>query len=355
MIQINDLDLSLLQFDFELTWSVFILNADRTLYGRYGTRSFKDRKKAVFFDRTPANIEQDGLPQDMSIPGFKSSLRAALSLHQRYQADASGQIGTSLSDKVGKPWPWKTPSQMPGIRHRACTHCHQVNSNLVLHHRAEQKQLPDQILWSYPMPDLLGMILDPQKSATIKTIVKGSETDLAGIQAGDQIISLAGQPILSPADVQWVLQQAKDGAPLKIQVQRSTAAGPELADLSIPLTPNWRRRGSFSWRWRSLRESLSKILGGESWHCDDLSAEQRTLHGLTNQQLGVIVLANMRRGKVKLLQKGDVIVRVDDQDSITNASELLAYVMQEKDPGSELVLSILRKQKPLQILVPVIK
>ena len=87
MIQINDLDLSLLQFDFELTWAAFFLNGDRTLYGRYGTRSERDRKRNVFFDRMPEHKLRDGLPQDMSIEGFKASLRSTLALHEEYVAD----------------------------------------------------------------------------------------------------------------------------------------------------------------------------------------------------------------------------------------------------------------------------
>ena len=36
IIQGWGMDLSLFQFDYELTWAVFLLNADKTIYGRYG-------------------------------------------------------------------------------------------------------------------------------------------------------------------------------------------------------------------------------------------------------------------------------------------------------------------------------
>ena len=41
----NAMDLSLFQFDYDLTFAVFFLNADKTVYGRFSSRS--DRKDAT--------------------------------------------------------------------------------------------------------------------------------------------------------------------------------------------------------------------------------------------------------------------------------------------------------------------
>ena len=38
-ISTNGLDLSLFQYDYDQSFAVFLLNADRTIYGRFGTRS----------------------------------------------------------------------------------------------------------------------------------------------------------------------------------------------------------------------------------------------------------------------------------------------------------------------------
>ena len=38
MVQANGIDLSLFQFDYDLTFAAFFMNADRTIYGRYGIR-----------------------------------------------------------------------------------------------------------------------------------------------------------------------------------------------------------------------------------------------------------------------------------------------------------------------------
>src|SRR3989442_14557967 len=45
VVQANALDLALFQFDYDLTFAAFFVNADRTIYGRYGSRS--DRKDAT--------------------------------------------------------------------------------------------------------------------------------------------------------------------------------------------------------------------------------------------------------------------------------------------------------------------
>ena len=65
LVQANTMDLALFQFDYDLTFAAFFMNADRTLYGRFGSRS--DQKEA---DR------------DISIEGFREALNAALELHR---------------------------------------------------------------------------------------------------------------------------------------------------------------------------------------------------------------------------------------------------------------------------------
>ena len=40
-VSTNGLDLSLFQFDTDQSWAVFLLNADQTIYGRFGTRSHR--------------------------------------------------------------------------------------------------------------------------------------------------------------------------------------------------------------------------------------------------------------------------------------------------------------------------
>src|SRR5690606_19866869 len=80
-VSTNGLDLSLFQFDTDQSFAVFLLNADGTIYGRFGTRSHR--------------TEWYG---DVSIEGLVKALQKALELHAEYPASKSLVAG-----KRGKP------------------------------------------------------------------------------------------------------------------------------------------------------------------------------------------------------------------------------------------------------------
>ena len=93
IIQGWGLDLSLFQFDYELTWAVFLMNADKTIYGRYGTRS--DHKDTT---------------KDISIEGLRKAMEGALELHKAYPANKK-----DLAGKTGTKQPFPTPEAIPEL------------------------------------------------------------------------------------------------------------------------------------------------------------------------------------------------------------------------------------------------
>ncbi|MDE0858531.1 MAG: hypothetical protein OSA93_00080 [Akkermansiaceae bacterium] len=93
LIDTNSLDLSRFQFDYDLSLSALILNADGTTYGRFG--SWKHQKD----------------PAQKSIKGFKASLTAALSLHKFYPKNKA-----RLKGKQPRPLSYKTPLEIPQNR-----------------------------------------------------------------------------------------------------------------------------------------------------------------------------------------------------------------------------------------------
>src|SRR5216117_4403238 len=94
LVQANALDLALFQFDYDLTFAIFLLNADKTIYGRFGSRS--DRKDAA---------------KDISMEGFRKALAAALDLHKRYPANKA-----ALSGKQNPTPRFKVPEEYPSLR-----------------------------------------------------------------------------------------------------------------------------------------------------------------------------------------------------------------------------------------------
>src|SRR5207253_4645303 len=75
VINANALDLSLFQFDYDLSFSTLCFNGDGTVYGRYG--SWTHQKNAQ--DKTTAN--------------FKHALEAALDIHHNYPANKAALAG----------------------------------------------------------------------------------------------------------------------------------------------------------------------------------------------------------------------------------------------------------------------
>ena len=82
----------------------------------------------------------------------------------------------------------------------------------------------------------------PETKATLLRVEKDSLAEKAGFQKGDAILALAGQPLLSMADVQWVLHHTPgEGDILKATVQR----GDKKVDLTLTLPKDWRGAKTF--------------------------------------------------------------------------------------------------------------
>jgi serine protease Do len=223
MVQGNGMDLSLFQFDYDLTFAAFFMNADKTIYGRFGTRA-----------------EYENAAKDISIEGFKGALEAALALHEGYPENKAG-----LAAKTGPEPIKKTPEAFPALlRYSAtldfdsrinqqCIHCHQIGEAQREIHWYDRKPVPDEVLYPFPMPDVLGLNFSPKHRAKISKIASGSSAEKDGFRRADEILTLDGQPIISIADVQWVLHRAPENSTLPATVNRH--GEPES---SIPLKIN---------------------------------------------------------------------------------------------------------------------
>lgn len=66
----NGLDLSLFQFDYDQSFAVFFLNADKTIYCRYGTRSHRTNWS-----------------DDVSIEGLGKAMEGVLELHKQFPSN----------------------------------------------------------------------------------------------------------------------------------------------------------------------------------------------------------------------------------------------------------------------------
>ncbi len=88
LVQMHGVDLYKFQFDGALSLAIFFMNPDGTVYGRYGSRS----GLRELSDR------------EISLAGFKKSLRGAVDLHEKYTKDRE-RVGRQLSGKLAKSEP----------------------------------------------------------------------------------------------------------------------------------------------------------------------------------------------------------------------------------------------------------
>src|SRR4029078_12847855 len=128
------------------------------------------------------------------------------------------------------PWLWtkqgisevKTPEELPTLRGKyekgldwqgkvvtSCMHCHMIEEAQRRAFRAEGKAIPEELLFPYPNPKSIGLVLDPKEKAHVQRVVEGSLVEKQGFRAGDDIVSMV-DPILSIADVQWMLNRISD-------------------------------------------------------------------------------------------------------------------------------------------------
>jgi hypothetical protein len=343
MVQANAMDLTLFQFDYDLTFAAFFLNADRTIYGRFSTRSSHDADKEI------------------TIEGFRKAMEAALDLHKGYSANPG--VPGSLAGKQPKPLTVKRPQDYPSLGGkfkpeldyagqvaRSCMHCHQVRDAERAVFRSAKKPIPNEVLFAYPLPSVIGLTLDPKEKATVTNVSRDSAAARAGLRPGDAIVSLAGQPILSVADVQWVLHHAADSAAIDAEVSRNGRN----VKLKIELANGWRRGSDISFRtstWDLRRMGTGGLL------LEDLPDADRQKLGLAATALALRVKHVGEYGEHAVakragFRKGDIIVKFDGRAEPMTESTLLAHAVQKKQPGDQVPVTVLREGERVELKLP---
>jgi len=333
MVQANAMDLTLFQFDYDLTFAAFFLNADRTIYGRFGSRS--DQKQAE---------------KEISIEGFREALAAALELHRNYPRNKQ-----ALAGKQPRPVKFKAPEAYPSLAGkykptldyegqvvRSCLHCHQVREAERESFRSHRQPIPDEVLFPYPMPDVVGLDLDPKGKARVLAVPAGSAAARAGFAAGDDILSFSGQPILSMADVQWVLHNAPQPARIPAVVRHDN----QTRNLTLELGPAWRQASDISWR--ATTWDLRKMATGGLVLKD--APEPRQGVGLRVDYVGQY--NEHAAGKKAGFQKGDVFTSADGQSTTMTEGQFLRYMLQNKMPGARVPISVSRSDEKLELQLP---
>jgi hypothetical protein len=344
VVSTNGLDLSLFQFDTDQSFAVFLLNADGTIYGRFGTRSHR--------------TEWIG---DVSIEGLAKALEGALALHKEYPKNKA-----ALAAKRGPAPAFASPEKYPTLKGRykatldykgkvvpSCIHCHQVGEAIRDVVLKKKERLSANVLFPYPHPRVVGLVLDPKEKATVSEVLSGSAAAKAGLKAGDAIQKLNGQPLLSIADVQWVLHRASgDGAALKAEVLR---AG-KTVNLTLKLEKGWRERDNISWRvstWALRRVALGGMLVTE------LPEDERKKAKVPDGAMALLVkyvapnppYNTAQRSGVR---KDDIFLSIDGKSDFRRETDLINYLLRGRKRGGKVSLVLLRggKKMTLELMLP---
>jgi hypothetical protein len=332
VVQANALDLALFQFDFDLTFAAFFMNADKTIYGRYGTRS-----------------SHDEATRDISLEGFRKSLEGALLVHRHYPAlrpSLLAKTGPKPSITVPEEYAalsrFKPTLDYQGAVAKSCLHCHQIHDAQRDVLRRARKPIPDSILYPWPHPHVVGLSLDPKERATVARVDPGSAADRAGFRPGDQLLRASGQPLLSTADFQWVLHNATEVARIETRIRREG----NVITLPLVLSKGW-RQGDISWRtstWDLRRMALGGLLL-ESLSGDELAKVKIAKVDLALRVKHLGMYGAHAVAKKAGFKKGDILVAFDGITSAMTESQLLAYVLQKTTPGEQLPVTVSRNGK----------
>src|SRR5262245_40114187 len=170
IVSTNGLDLSLFQYDTDQSFAAFMLNYDGTIYGRFGTRSHRTNWIG-----------------DVSLPGLAKALQGAIDLHAAYPKNKE-----SLAGKRGPAPEFASPEKYPTLAGKygpklaesgnivqSCIHCHQIGDAQRAHYRTKKEPIPESVLFPYPHPKAIGLILDPKEMATVDKVETGSIADKA--------------------------------------------------------------------------------------------------------------------------------------------------------------------------------
>jgi hypothetical protein len=312
LTRIDNVDLNLFDFDYDLTFMVFFLNADGKVYARYGGRDAKD-----------ADNRQ-------SLAGLRYTMASVLEMHGR-------------TDKEFAPRRAEVPKfvwQIKGARARGCFHCHNVREAL----NRELKQTGQwqrEQTWRFPLPDNLGVVLEVDRGNVVRRVVPDSPAARAGLQPGDLLRRLGGVPVHSLGDAQFALDRAPARGTLPLAWSRAGAE--QSAGLDLPA--GW-RKGDISWRPSLLHLVPTLPLSG-----DDLSPGEKKALGLSPQQLAFRQRSSVHsRARAAGVRGGDVILGFDDRDLPgMDLNGFRRYVSREYLAGDRVQVNVLRDGKRLSL------
>jgi hypothetical protein len=304
-------DLRLFEFDYDLTWYCFFLNADETIYGRYGGRDATDAQARI------------------SLKGLRYALEQALIAHQK---------PPKATPRTEKPL---RAEDYPAAKrtNRGCIHCHNVNEFRRADRKARGLWSRDE-LWVYPLPENVGLTLDIDVGNRVRAVRRDSPADRAGLKPGDVVKQLAGRNVASFADASYALHKSPAEGAIPIVWQH----GEKTHSAELQVAKGWRKT-NITWR-----PSLLDILPSVPFSGDDLTAAEKKRLGLPRERAAFrqdrYVHSSLKAVGVRA---GDVVVAFDGHAVNGAIEDLLGYVRRNHLVGDTVTVNLMRDGKPINV------
>ena len=311
--RIDDADLNLFEFDYDLTFMVFFLDAKENVYARYGGRDGKD-----------ADNRQ-------SLEGLAYTMNSVLQMH------AQKEKSFAPKSQANSKYLHNLPN--PPAFGRGCMHCHQVKTALESDLRKSGKWERD-LVWRYPLPENIGLGLEVNRGNMVEKAFEKMPASEAGLRPGDKLLRLNSVPMHSFGDAQYALDIAPKAGTIEIAWER----GGEEMKAKLNLPEGWRRT-DLSWR-----TSAQHWLSSGGMYGMDLTAEEKRSLGLTPKQLAFRQRNTLsKQAREAGIQGGDIVLGVDDKKLEMDMFAFLKYMRRNYLVGDKVTINIIRDGKRMNV------
>ena len=319
MTFLRGVNIALFEFDYDMTWMSFFLDADGRVISRYGSR-----------DSTSADSHN-------TAEGLRNAMGEVLVAHQE---DAT-------KPKAPYKMPQKTLADIPAYNRmygNSCGRCHMANEAIWEQQRADGVMKPG-AFYLYPLPENIGIKLDLAKTNKIKTILPNSIAEKYDLRVGDLVRQANGVRVITTADVQFVLDKLDTKSTLTLDLDRKGKA----VQVALELSGNW-RASDVSWRksirMRSNQNSFTRNLFQlKPVEKDELGIPRERIAFRLNDSLGDVQKAGFL--------KNDIIIALDGKRELAYRNPQF-YPFIEHKSGDLMDVSVLRggKEQALKLRVP---
>jgi S1-C subfamily serine protease len=217
--------------------------------------------------------------------------------------------------------------------------------------RSKQSSLPLSLIYPFPAPETIGISLASDSETQIRSVLPESAAAKSGLQAGDELVRVQGQPLMSSADFSWVLHHTPETATLEVIFRRGT----QERTVQVPLSADWRQHADISRRvgtWQMRAMALGGLL------LEDATEADRSAKGLKPDQLALVAkhvgeYGEHAAAKKAGFKKGDLLIEIAGNARRASESEVIGRLLRQFKPRDLIQVTVLRDDTRLELSYPI--